>query len=77
VDVYSEDLRAQKGRIAQLYRDLKPALLDSEASAVDLFGHHARVVHEGLAAAGVPKRTVVKGDGFELTIEVSHYDANL
>jgi hypothetical protein len=75
VAIYSEDLRPQKERVERLYRELRPALLDTERSELELFGHDARVEHEGEAAPGVPLVTAIVGSGFRLTIRVRRYEA--
>lgn len=72
--VYADEIKPYQDRMTTIYRALKPAFIDANANEVSVYGRTLRVAHEGKTPPGVPKTTVITGEGIRMAVEVTGYE---
>jgi hypothetical protein len=72
--IYAQDLRSRSDKITKIYLGLRPALLDLATTRVALFGRDGQVTRSEVDGAGIPRRTTIRGKGYEITVAVRQYE---
>ncbi len=74
LSVYSDEIKPYEDRMATIYRALKPAFIATNTKEVRIYGRTLTIDHEGHAGPGIPKVTVIAGEGIRMAVEVTRFE---
>lgn len=72
--VYAEEIKPYEDRMTTIYRALKPAFIDPNTKEIRVYGRTLTIDHQGQAGPGIPRTTVIAGEGIRLAVEVTGFE---